>query len=264
MPYVVITMEKEMSTIEIDWHEGQDLTGCTDQQTKFVQGLVEGKNKFQAYRDAGYGMDGAAGRGAASRLAKSHKVRALLAWAKGGGAGPTDNPGDLKELKRILWRHARGADKNHSIKAAQVLHQLAEREQLSVEGEQWDGLSDYRLARDLIIDRGDEGAAIMLLSRASWGIDGCPMFWDVIPRVQRTYPEILARLLARHSDMMKRAFTDTMADREFQKDVREQIWGERGYTLNPDGGVTINPDGPKVKAEAQASQCAEASEDSVA
>lgn len=128
--YVVLKYHmNEVSEHELDWAEGQDLTGASDLQVKFVKGLVMGLSKTAACRAAGYRGEGAALRGHASRLAKSNKVRALLAWAKAGGGGPSDVPGDLNELKKILWKHARGADKNHSIKATEVLHRLAAAEQ---------------------------------------------------------------------------------------------------------------------------------------
>ena len=73
-------------------------------------------------------MEGAALRGQASRIAKSHEVMALLAWAKAGGAGPSDVEGDPRELKKILWRHARSSDAQRSIRAAEVLNKLTEAE----------------------------------------------------------------------------------------------------------------------------------------
>jgi hypothetical protein len=110
---------------ELDWPAGQELTGCSTKQVKFVQGLVSGLTKTAAARAAGYGMEGAALRGHASRLAKSNKVRSLLAWAQTGGGGPSDVVGDPKELERLLWKHARSADPARSIKATEVLQKIA-------------------------------------------------------------------------------------------------------------------------------------------
>jgi hypothetical protein len=117
---------------EVNWTEGADITGCTPMQTKFVQGLCQGMTKTAAARFAGYQMEGAGLRGHAAKLAKSNRVRALLAWARTAGAGPSDNPGDVRELKRLLWRHARGSDAQRSIAAVQALHKIEadEREQM--------------------------------------------------------------------------------------------------------------------------------------
>src|SRR4029079_10468652 len=52
----------------------------------------------------------------------------LWDWAKAGGSGPSDVEGDPAELKRILWKHARGQDKTHSIRATEVIHKLAAQE----------------------------------------------------------------------------------------------------------------------------------------
>src|SRR4029078_11438990 len=88
---------------EIDWDVGAELIGASPRQLKFVQGLVAGMNQMQAARAAGYKGEGAALRGAASRLAAVSKVKALLSWARAGGAGPSDAPGSTDELKKILW-----------------------------------------------------------------------------------------------------------------------------------------------------------------
>jgi phage terminase small subunit len=114
--------------VEVDWNEGQAVTGCSDKQTRFVQALMKGANKTQAAREAGYAGEGSTLRSSASQLAKSHKVKALFAWAKAGGAGLTDVPGDVGELKKILWRHARGADKNASLRATEVIYKLEAQE----------------------------------------------------------------------------------------------------------------------------------------
>lgn len=126
-------MDEETAIVDLDWREGQEQTGCSDKQTAFVRALMDGANKTQAAREAGYGGEGSTLRSHASQLAKSHKVRALIAWAQAGGAGPTDVPGDPEELKRILWRHARAKDPARSIKATEVLHRLdaQEREALA-------------------------------------------------------------------------------------------------------------------------------------
>jgi hypothetical protein len=71
-------METEASTIDLDWNEGADLTGCTPMQVKFVQGMVEGLSKYAAYRAAGYMMEGSAGRGAASRERASASLQGSL------------------------------------------------------------------------------------------------------------------------------------------------------------------------------------------
>ncbi len=130
---IILLMEETdiIPGAEVDWHDGQAITGCSDKQVSFVQALMKGANKTQAAREAGYRGEGSTLRSSASQLAKSHKVKALLAWAKAGGAGLTDVPGDVDELKKILWRHARGSDKNASLRATEVIHKLEAQERES-------------------------------------------------------------------------------------------------------------------------------------
>jgi hypothetical protein len=124
------TVDDELAAPEIDWEVGRDLVGASARQVKFAQGLVNGLSQTASARHAGYAGTDSALRGAASRIAKSSKVRALVQWARAGGAGPSDTPGDAAELKKILWRHARAKDPARSIKATEVLHRIeaAERE----------------------------------------------------------------------------------------------------------------------------------------
>lgn len=130
---------------EIDWAAGQELTGCSDMQTAFVRGLCQGLSKTRAAMAAGYRGEGSGLRGLASRMAKSHKVRALLAWAKAGGAGPSEVPGDMIELKKILWRHARAADPMRSIKATEAIARFEEREREANKVESYDPIATLDL-----------------------------------------------------------------------------------------------------------------------
>jgi hypothetical protein len=81
-------------------------------------------SKTAAARRAGYRGKESTLRGTASRAAQSSKVKALLHWAKQGGAGPSEVAGSLEDLEKILWRHARGDDAQRSIAATQALHRM--------------------------------------------------------------------------------------------------------------------------------------------
>ncbi len=189
---------------ELDWAVGAELVGASEKQARFAKAIVDGLNQTQSAKAAGYRGEGVQLRSIGHRIAKSNKVRALIAWAKAGGGGPPDNPGDLQELKRILWKHARGADKNHSIKATEVLHRLAaqEREHGLARGD--DGFEQDRLARDLILANEDSAAGYMLLlSGQCLALSCMPLLHDIAPKVQETWPEIWDKLLTRQSDVMR-------------------------------------------------------------
>lgn len=123
----------EQSTNILDWSEGQELTGCSDLQVRFAQGLVQGLSKTAAARQAGSEGEDATLRSVASRASQSHKVKALLSWARSRGAGPSEIPGDEQELRRLLWRHARSADPSRSIKATEALMRLEEADRAKVD-----------------------------------------------------------------------------------------------------------------------------------
>jgi hypothetical protein len=76
----------EMLDYELDWNTGKKLTGCSDLQVRYVQGICRGLNKSASAKAAGYNGSDNAIRSQASRAHKSSKVQALLAWARAGGA----------------------------------------------------------------------------------------------------------------------------------------------------------------------------------
>jgi hypothetical protein len=239
MIYIMDTPEHE-----IDWATGQELVGASAMQVKFAKAIVEGLNLTASARAAGYRGEGAALRGHACRVAKSNKVKALISWARAGGAGPSDVPGDLKELKRILWKHARGADKNHSIKATEVLHRLAAQERELGMTRADDGFEQERLCRDLMMTNEDGAASFMLLLAGQRLALSClPLLHDMTSKVQATWPEIWAKLLARQSDVMRQDLANKLADRNYQRGTRELIWGEKGWVLGSDNRPKPDPEG---------------------
>src|SRR5665811_2245489 len=123
---------------------------------------------------------------------------------RAGGAGPSDTPGDLAELKKILWRHARGADKNHSIKATEVLHRLAahEREQGMALAD--DGFGQERSARDFILQNPNGAVAyVLLLSGQGLALSCLPMLNDLAPKAAALWPEVWERLVEKQSSTMR-------------------------------------------------------------
>lgn len=113
---------------EFDFDAAVDTCGLTGKQREFARAILRGANHTQAAREAGYAGSDDQLRSQGYKSYKSPKVQAFLALAKDGGFGVPDEPGDVKELKRILWKHARGDDKNHAIRAAEVLHRMEKEE----------------------------------------------------------------------------------------------------------------------------------------
>jgi hypothetical protein len=229
---------------EVDWSVGQDLVGTSAKQTKFARRICDGLNQTQAAKAAGYRGEGSGLRGHAARLAKSNKVRALISWAKAGGAGPSDVPGDLKELKRILWKHARGSDKNFSIKSSEILHRLAAQERDLGIARADDGFEQERLARDLMMTNEDGVASFMLLLAGQRLALSCmPLLHDMAPKVQAEWPEIWTKLQARQSGVMLLDLKNKLADENYQRGTREMVWGERGWVIGRDNRAVPDPEG---------------------
>src|SRR4029079_11712018 len=113
-----------------DLAELGELCGCTEKQIKFAEGMLQGMSQTEAAFHAGYAgaRDSVQLRSAGSSTARSKPVQALLALAESRGLGVPNAPGDMDELRRILWSHARSKDKAHSIKASVELQRL-EREE---------------------------------------------------------------------------------------------------------------------------------------
>jgi muconolactone delta-isomerase len=178
---------------EIDWSAGQELVGTSEMQTAFARAIVEGLNQTRAARAAGYQGSDDQMRSIGHRVMQSTKVKALVAWARQGGGGPDDTEGDLDELKRILWRHARGADKNHSIKATEVLHRLKAAEKDAARR-----VSDDPEAtlRTLIRTAGEFGAvaALGIQLELHHTISGLPLLESIVPYVAKRLPGAWADL----------------------------------------------------------------------
>lgn len=118
--------EDEPVRPKFDADEAAKMVGLSSFQKKFAMALLRGANQTQAARVAGYspGNSEDGFKSAGHRAAQSEKVKAFLEWAKQEGAGVPEVAGDSAELRRILWRHARGADKAYSIRAAEVINRM--------------------------------------------------------------------------------------------------------------------------------------------
>ena len=114
-----------------------ELCGCTELQIRFAEGMLQGMNQSEAALHAGYaGEKGSVAiRSAGSSAARSKPVQALLALAESRGLGIPSAPGDMDELKRILWSIARSKDRMSSIKAATELRRIEEEEKAAKEEE---------------------------------------------------------------------------------------------------------------------------------
>ena len=218
----------------LDWEEGRTLIGATQKQMLFARALSMGANQTQSCVEAGYGGSRDALRGMGSKLARNRKILALLSWARQGGPQISDTPGDDAELHKILWRHARGKDRAHSIRASEVLHRLDQADRDRGATHEGDGLSEDRLARDCVL-RGPWG--VLAFAGLAGGfyntaISRISLFWDIYPALQEHWPAVLAKFLERLSGEMKKDLDDRLADPKWQLWTRQKIWGEIGFVID--------------------------------
>src|SRR5437773_132467 len=108
-------METETEAPDLD--ELAALTGCTPLQAKFAWHLSQGDSQVESAFRGGYrgARDSVQLRTQGSNAAKSANVQAMLAALANRGFSVPDQPGDLEELHKILWRIARGRDKSHAV-----------------------------------------------------------------------------------------------------------------------------------------------------
>lgn len=127
-----MTEDAEQPAGKFDPQEAKLMLGLSELQFRFAMARLKGMNQSHAAREAGYQGDDAQIRSSGSTAARSSKVIQFLAWAEREGAGISDSPCDTAELKRVLSKHIRAADKATSIRAAEALHRInqadAERE----------------------------------------------------------------------------------------------------------------------------------------
>jgi hypothetical protein len=128
MHHVTQHIETGFQGSEFDFGEAAELCGLSSLQRDFARAVLRGANRTQAAQAAGYSGTDEQLRGAGYKAYNSPKVQSFLALVKQEGYGVPDEPGDASELKHILWKHARGDDKNHAIRAAEVLHRIEKEE----------------------------------------------------------------------------------------------------------------------------------------
>lgn len=152
-------VEAGTSQEEFDAEATARLLELSDAQFKFAKAILQGTTQTKAAQIAGYSGTGSTLRSVASKTMKSPRVAQFLALAKSGGKGLPENPADRRELKRTLSRHLRGADKNSSIRAAEVLARF-DREEREAAG---DAIPDPLAALDRLSQLGEFGAVTALL-----------------------------------------------------------------------------------------------------
>jgi len=122
--------DKTEQQLTPDLAELNKLCGCTEKQLKFVEAMLQGMNYSEAALHAGYA--GEAGsvaiRSAGSSAARAKPVQALLALAESRGLGIPSAPGDMEELRRILWTHARSKQGKNSIDASRELRRIEDQD----------------------------------------------------------------------------------------------------------------------------------------
>jgi len=228
---------------DFDWREAQELTGCSDQQVAFVRSVCQGASLTQAARVAQYAGKGSSLRGQASRIHKSRKVQSLLALARSGDAGVTEDVISRDACKRELSRMIRHGDASQKVRCIEGLEKMRAEERASGQTDAEDGMGEDRLCRDLIVAHPNGATGYVLAIKGGNIVNAC-LFHDVAQQMQREWPEVLAKLVAQLNGDGRRELERQVADRNYQLWIRQKIWGEIGYVVDlTDNAAKRDPHG---------------------
>ena len=172
------------------------MIGATERQARFAKASLAGLNNTRAAKAAGYSGSDEQLRQAGYRVSRCDKVKALISLAKVQGGGIPDKPGDVAELKRILWRHARGGDKPASLRASEILHRLDAAEKEAVEDR---GTPEEAIVKLMDTGRGSMVNAIELWQKAGFRLELCPRIHEALEEAARHFPEWHSSIVANMS-----------------------------------------------------------------
>ena len=232
------------------WRYKHRATKATAQQTKFACARYRGCSATEAARQSGYsgGTDNEHIRTSASRALRSKSVENLLVLAAAEGSPRRALVSD-DEVHQKLSDMINSGDPATALRATEQRAKMKAHEAERGRGEEWDGLSQERWVRDLLlvpnhVNRADVAAGILLLMGC--GLRNAPLFHDVVPMVKEEWPEVFNKLYAKGNDSNRAEIDSHLADRTYQLYGRQLLWGEMGFIVDGDGKVRPDPQGRRV------------------
>jgi hypothetical protein len=207
------------------WMDAMETTKATLTQTKFSCARHAGATRTKAAEMAGYSAaDAQALRTAGSRADDTKSVADMLVMASAASVSTTDAPYTVAEARQKIGRMVKTSlDPSTVIKGTELLARLDQVDRDRGQTPEDDGLTAWRIERDfLLLNNG--GSAYALVH----GIANCHLLHDTYELLmqQEFGPEIWSRFYAKLNDDTRAQLDRTLANPDYQLNVRKKIWSE--------------------------------------
>jgi hypothetical protein len=220
------------------WMENMEAVHATINQAKFACARHSGATRTKAAELAQYSATDNQGlRTAGSRADDTKAVQDLLTMASAASVSTTDAPYTVAEARQKIGRMVKTSlDPSTVIKGTELLARLDQVDRDRGQTPEDDGFNDARMCRDfLCLENG--ASAFMLFYRAhrkDLGVPpNYPLLIDVYSLAQREpFGQQIFDWCGRDlSDVMRQRLQERLADPDWQKDARKQIWKEIGVDI---------------------------------
>jgi hypothetical protein len=217
------------------WRELAQACEANELELRFCVARHNGASATAAARAAGVvGRDNAI-RQRALKLKNSEPVIALLAAAAAETGGPTGGITE-REIEATIARLIRARDVSANKVGVELYDKREQRKREFGNGPDDDGFVEWRLAREMC---GVPFGAVCFLGMtcgngafSAPAISCIPMFHDVYWRAMRDAPEYVETLRSRLSATMLEDLANRVADFDWQRQARTQIWEEVGVSID--------------------------------
>jgi hypothetical protein len=221
------------------WLEAGESCRATPTQIKFACARHAGATRAKSAELAGYSASDSQGlRVAGSRADDTQAVIDLLTMACAASVGASDDPFTLAQARAKVGRMAKTSlDPTVVVKCTELMAKLDQVDRERGQTPDDDGLNPWRVERDFLMQ--PNGAVAYVLMH----IDG-PLMGNLanLNLLHDTYamlmqqplgPELVERCRARLNDDGRADLDAKLANKDWQREVRQRIWSE--VSVRPDG-----------------------------
>jgi hypothetical protein len=212
------------------WRELAQACEANELELRFCVARHNGASGTAAARIAGVvGKDNAI-RQTAFKLMRSEPVIALLAAAAAETGHPTGGVTE-REIESAIARMIRSLDVQANKIGVELFDKRRERERNRGTGPEDDGFLEWRLAREMTATPFGAAWFVAQFCERGFAISGLPMFHDVYWAALRDAPEYIEKVRSRLSPSMLEDLADRVADFDWQRQARIQLWEEVGVPI---------------------------------
>jgi hypothetical protein len=227
------------------WLEAGESCRATLQQIKFACSRHAGATRTKAAELAGYAATDNQGlRVAGSRADDTQAVQDLLTMASAASVGATDDPFTLAQARAKIGRMAKTSlDPMVVVKCAELMSKLDQADREGGETPDDDGLNPWRRERDFLLQSNGATAYILMHidNQLMGNIGNCHLLHDTYAMLmqQPFGPELWERCRARLNDTGRADLDAKLANKDWQREVRQKIWAEVSVTPDGNGGLRM-------------------------